>query len=69
MATKKVTVEFVKRYEDRDKNGQKLIIAAGTRTEMTPAEAKKAGDKIRIIPEEPAPQSQEGDTGEEDPGE
>jgi len=48
----KVTVEFVKRCEDRDKTGAKVVIKAGTRLEMTPAEAKKAGDKVRILPAE-----------------
>lgn len=66
MATKKLKVEFVKRCEDRDKSGEKLVIPAGTKTEMTEAEIKKAGSKVRVIEqEEPAEETGDEGSGEE----
>tara|TARA_R100000306_G_C4305012_1_gene107156 strand:- start:100 stop:327 length:228 start_codon:yes stop_codon:yes gene_type:complete len=52
MATKNLTVEFVKRCEDRDKSGEKIVVPAGTRVKMTAAEVKKAGSKVRVIKDE-----------------
>lgn len=67
MAAKKdVTVEFVKRYEDRDKSGSKVVIPAGTRMELSVAEAKKAGDKVRILPSESDAGEESGDEGSGD---
>lgn len=52
MAAKKLKVKFVKRYEDRDKDGNKTVVEAGTITRMTEAQIKKAGSKVRVIEEE-----------------
>lgn len=49
MAAKKLKVEFVKRYEDRDKNGNKVVIPAGTVMSMTRAQVESAGTKVRVI--------------------
>jgi len=61
MAAKKLKVEFVKRYEDRDKDGNKLVIPAGTKVEMTKAEFEGAGSKVRLIHQD----SVDGETGED----
>lgn len=66
MAAKNVTVEFVKRYEDRDKSGNKVVIPAGTRAEMSLAEAKKAGSKVRVLPSDTDDDSESGDEGSGD---
>jgi hypothetical protein len=42
-------VVFVKRLEDRDQNGKKQVIAAGTTGEMTRSEMAKFGDSVRVI--------------------
>lgn len=50
MAAKKTKVVFIKRVEDRDKStGEKTIIKAGTKTEMTAAELKKYESCVRVI--------------------
>ncbi|VVT02778.1 hypothetical protein MARINON1_52482 [Marinobacter salarius] len=65
MAAKKLKVIFVKRYEDRDKDGNKVVIEAGTKTRMTEAQIKKAGTKVRVIEEE---QIDEQPDDDEEPG-
>jgi hypothetical protein len=53
MAAKKTKVVFIKRVEDRDKTtGQKTVIKAGTKTEMTAAELKKYQSCVRVIEED-----------------
>jgi len=50
MAAKKTKVVFIKRVEDRDKTtGQKTVIKAGTKTEMTASELKKYESCVRVI--------------------
>lgn len=50
MAAKKTPVVFIKRVEDRDKNtGQKIVIRAGSRAELTNAELKKLKDCVRPL--------------------
>lgn len=66
MAAKKLKVEFVKRYEDRDKNGEKIVIPAGTKVEMTKAEYENAGSKVRLIQQDSP--DDEGETEDGDDG-
>lgn len=73
MAAKKLKVEFVKRYEDRDKNGDKVVIPAGTVMSMTAAQVKSAGAKVRLVNGDSAKDSDELDNdpdtgGDGDPG-
>jgi len=42
-------VVFVKRLEDRDQNGKKQVIAAGTAAEMASSEMAKFSDAVRVI--------------------
>lgn len=50
MAAQKTNVVFIKRVEDRDKKtGEKIVITAGTKGEMTAAELKKYKDCVRVI--------------------
>ena len=50
MAAKKTKVVFIKRVEDRDKTtGQKTVIKAGTKTEMTASELKKYESCVHVI--------------------
>lgn len=57
MSSKKVKVVYIKRVEDRDKQGRKTVIEAGTKAEMTAAQAKKAQHVVRVLKEdEPASQ-------------
>ena len=50
MAAKKTKVVFIKRVEDRDKStGEKTVIKAGAKGEMTAAELKKYKDCVRVI--------------------
>ena len=49
MAAKKTKVVFIKRVEDRDKDGEKVVTPAGTRGEMTAAGLKKYKDCVRVI--------------------
>lgn len=50
MAAKKLNVVYVKRVEDRDKKtGEKIVIKAGTKGEMTASELKKYKDCVRVI--------------------
>lgn len=53
MAAKKQKVEFVKRYEDRDKDGNKTVIEAGAVVYMTAAQIKAHSSKIRVTDAEP----------------
>lgn len=62
MAAKKLKVEFVKRFEDRDKDGNKLVVEAGTKAEMTPDEVEQAGGKVRVIRQD----REEDEAGEPD---
>jgi hypothetical protein len=41
MSSKKIPVVFTKRVEDRDASGKKVVISAGTETELTTAQFKK----------------------------
>ncbi len=66
MAAKKLKVEFVKRYEDRDKNGEKIVIPVGTKVEMTKAEYENAGSKVRLIQQDSP--DDEGETEDGDDG-
>lgn len=52
MAAKKTKVVYVKRVEDRDKDGNKVVIPAGTKDELTAAELKKVKHAVRVIKEE-----------------
>jgi len=53
----KVKVVYIKRVEDRDKQGRKTVIEAGTKAEMTPAQVKKSQHVVRVLKEdEPASQ-------------
>lgn len=61
MSTKNLTVEFVKRFEDRDNKGNKQVVPAGTRVKMTAAEVKKAGSKVRVIKDQQEPVDQNDD--------
>jgi hypothetical protein len=45
----KHNVVFIKRLEDRDQNGKKQVIAAGTAAEMTSSEMANFGDAVRVI--------------------
>lgn len=54
MAAKKTKVVFIKRVEDRDKDGEKVVIKAGTRGELTVAEFKKYERCVRKIEDEGA---------------
>ncbi|MBY6032186.1 hypothetical protein KUV59_03330 [Marinobacter daepoensis] len=49
MAAKKTKVVFIKRVEDRDKAGEKVVIEAGSKSEMTASELKKYQDCVRVI--------------------
>jgi len=50
MAAKKSKVVFIKRVEDRDKTtGEKTVIKAGAKTEMTASELKKYESCVRVI--------------------
>lgn len=50
MAAKKTSVVFIKRVEDRDKKtGEKIVIPAGTKGEMTAQELKKYKDCVRVV--------------------
>ncbi len=50
MAAKKTKVVFIKRVEDRDKStGEKIVIKAGTKGEMTAAELKQYESCVRVI--------------------
>lgn len=50
MAAQKTNVVFIKRVEDRDKKtGEKIVIKAGTKGEMTASELKKYKDCVRVI--------------------
>lgn len=52
MAAKKTKVVFIKRVEDRDKSGEKIVIKAGSRSEMTKTELKKYEGCVRVIDDE-----------------
>ncbi|SFM71419.1 hypothetical protein [Marinobacter pelagius] len=52
MSSKKVKVVYIKRVEDRDKQGRKTVIEAGTKAEMTPPQAKKAQHVVRVLKED-----------------
>lgn len=52
MAAKKTKVVYVKRVEDRDKDGNKVVTPAGTKAELTAAELKKVQHAVREIKEE-----------------
>jgi len=49
MAAKKTKVVFIKRVEDRDKTGEKIVIKAGRKGEMTAAELAKYKDCVRVL--------------------
>jgi len=50
MAAQKTNVVFIKRVEDRDKKtGEKIVIKAGTKGEMTAAELAKYKDCVRVL--------------------
>lgn len=49
MAAKKTKVVFIKRVEDRDKAGEKIVIKAGSKGEMTAAELAKYKDCVRVL--------------------
>lgn len=49
MAAKKTKVVFIKRVEDRDKTGEKIVIKAGSKGEMTAAELAKYKDCVRVL--------------------
>ncbi|RBP74105.1 hypothetical protein [Marinobacter nauticus] len=52
MAAKKTKVVFIKRVEDRDKNGEKIVTPAGTKAELTEAEYKRVQHAVRVIKDE-----------------
>lgn len=49
MASNKTSVVYVKRVEDRDKKGDKVVIPAGTRAELTEAELKRVRHAVRLL--------------------
>jgi hypothetical protein len=49
MSSKKIPVVFTKRVEDRDASGKKVVISAGTETELTTAQFKKLESSVRRI--------------------
>jgi len=64
-----MTYVTTSRIEERDKKGNKTVIPAGKKLDLTPAEAKKYGDAVQKI-EEAEPETVEDDeTGGEGAGE
>lgn len=63
MAAKKQKVQFVKRYEDRDKSGNKVVVPAGTVMGMTAAQIKEAGDKVRLVEQAKDESEESSDNG------
>lgn len=49
MASIKTSVVYVKRVEDRDKKGQKVVIPEGTKTELTEGELRRVRHAVRIL--------------------
>lgn len=56
----------VNRIESREKNGEKKVIAAGTKLQLTDAEAKKLGSAVqKVAVDEPeVAEGNAGDAGE-----
>ncbi len=73
MAAKKLNVVFEKRVEDREKGtGEKIVIAAGTKAQLTEAEYKRVKHAVRVIKDEAGkqagPELDSGTGGDEDTG-
>lgn len=49
MASIKTSVVYVKRVEDRDKKGQKVVIPEGTKAELTEDELRRVRHAVRIL--------------------
>ena len=49
MTAKKVSVVFVKRTEDRDSKGNKIVTEIGTKAELTEAELQRVKHAVKVI--------------------
>lgn len=49
MTAKKVSVVFVKRTEDRDGKGNKIVTEIGTKADLTEAELHRVKHAVKVI--------------------